>query len=271
MWTMGGWNALGIFVALVGSPLAPASAVTVAWQAVSGEGNACDPQPDGCFGAVADFYAITRYEVTNADYAEFLNAVAAIADPNGLYNSAMGSPLPLGGIARSGTGPFTYTAVADRATRPVNWVSFYDALRYANWMHNGQLVGVEDATTTEDGAYTFSGASAVGPRNAGARVFLPSEDEWYKAAYYDASSASYFAYPAGTSAQTSCAAPSADANSANCSAAAQDLTEVGAYTESPSPSGTFDQGGDVAEWNEASIGVGNRGRRGGSASVSPAA
>ena len=38
-------------------------------------------------------------------------------------------------------------------------------------------------------------------RNAGATIFLPSEDEWYKAAYYDAVSTSYFDYPAGSDAR----------------------------------------------------------------------
>jgi hypothetical protein len=35
---------------------------------------------------------------------------------------------------------------------PVNRVSFYDALRFANWRHNGEPTGEQDNTTTEDGA-----------------------------------------------------------------------------------------------------------------------
>ena len=43
---------------------------------------------------------------------------------------------------------------------------------------------------------TFQGADAIiGPdRNAGALFFLPSEDHWYKAAYYDSLSTSYNPY-----------------------------------------------------------------------------
>ena len=53
------------------------SAVTMAWTPIGNPGNACDPQPDtgfgaGCFGAVTYTYSIGTYEVTNAQYAEFL-------------------------------------------------------------------------------------------------------------------------------------------------------------------------------------------------------
>jgi len=49
-------------------------------------------------------------------------------------------------------------------------------------------------------------------RNAGATIFLPSENEWYKAAYYGASTASYFTYPAGSNAPTVCGPPAATPN-----------------------------------------------------------
>ena len=42
---------------------------------------------------------------------------------------------------------------ADWADRPVNYVSFWDAARFANWLHNGQPTGAQGAGTTEDGAY----------------------------------------------------------------------------------------------------------------------
>ena len=44
-------------------------------------------------------YYISKYEVTNAQYAEFLNAKAA-SDPLGLYNASMGSDATFGGITR---------------------------------------------------------------------------------------------------------------------------------------------------------------------------
>src|SRR5262250_3257107 len=113
-----------------------ASAVTMAWTPIGNPGNACDPQYLGCFGAVAYSYDIGTYEVTNAQYAEFLNAKAA-SDPLGLYSTSMGSAASpnFGGITRTGSdGSYAYSTIAGRGGMPVNFVSFYDAIRFANWM-----------------------------------------------------------------------------------------------------------------------------------------
>ena len=240
---------------------APASAVAIDWTFVGNPGNACETQSQGCFGAVAYPYQISTYEVTNSEYAEFLNAVAA-TDPNTLYSTSMSAGF--GGITRTGaSGSFTYGAISVRADVPVNFVSFYDALRFANWLNNGQPTGAQTSATTEDGAYTFSGATTVGSRNPGAKVFLTSEDEWYKAAYYVAAGAGYLPYPTGSSAQTICAAPTVAANRANCGNVVGDLRVGGSYPNSASPYGTFDQGGNVYELNESIPTPSSRAERGG--------
>jgi sulfatase modifying factor 1 len=254
-----------------------ATAVTMEWTVIGSPGNACDLQPDpwengnpDCFGAVGYDYSIGTYEVTNAQYAEFLNAKTA-SDPLGLYNTSMGSGV--GGITRSGVdGSYTYSTIVGRENMPVNNVSFYDALRFANWLNNGQ-----GSASTESGAYTLLGGTATPSngatvtRNAGATIVLTSEDEWYKAAYHDALNTcvgDYCSWPARFDSITTCAAPTATANRANCNNAVGNLTIKGSYTGSASPYGTFDQGGNVYEWNEASgveaIIAGIRGFRGGS-------
>jgi formylglycine-generating enzyme required for sulfatase activity len=160
-----------------------------------------------------------------------------------------------------------YEVTSGFASKPVNYVSFYDSLRFANWLHNGQAGG-----STETGAYTLLGGTPIPSngltvtRNVGvATILLTSEDEWYKAAYYDASGLSYNPYPFADGFNgAACQLPGGStSHSANCARPSKALTDGGAYTGSPSEYGTFDQGGNVWEWNEAIITGTNRGVRGG--------
>jgi formylglycine-generating enzyme required for sulfatase activity len=228
--------------------------VTIDWVTVGNAGNAADTT-DGDqittdvqrYGAVGYTYQIGKYEVTNAQYGAFLNA-AAKTDSYGLYNSSMSSL----GITRSGSsGSYSYSVTTALANRPVGYVSWYDAARMANWMMNGQGSG-----STETGAYTLNGAtSGIFLANAVAQVYIPNEDEWYKAAYYNAANQTYSLYPNGQNSITT-----ADANYGYSVGSA---TDVGTYSSDPSMYGTFDQGGNVWEWNDAVIGS-SRGYRGSS-------
>ncbi|MCP4245749.1 MAG: formylglycine-generating enzyme family protein [bacterium] len=255
--------------------------VAMEWITVGNAGNPGDTRyaSDGVpsFDGVAYTYNIGKYEVTNSQYAGFLNSVAAVGDPYGLYHPAMGGDfLDVGGISRNGSGtggdPWAYAARPNRGNRPVNYVDWYDALRFANWMHNGRGNG-----DTEDGAYDMSlGASVV--RKPGALVFLPSEDEWYKAAFHKGggTNAGYWDYPTQSdTVPTAEAPPGADLANGSANYYSDDFiilpyrtTEVGAYDGKPSDSayGTFDQAGNLWEWNETDFyGVGvYRAIRGGS-------
>jgi formylglycine-generating enzyme required for sulfatase activity len=255
----------------------PASAADIEWLYVGAAGNRGDTHPANCgtnrnqrCGGVPYDYWISKYEITNAQYAAFLNAIAA-SDPNGAYNPAMGDDPSgvFGGIARSGEdGSYTYDVKPGFDDKPVVFVSFYDALRFANWLHHGAPTGPQDALTTEDGAYTISPEGVAAndiTRNEGALASLTSENEWYKAAYYDEVLDLYYDYPAGTDVRTTCAPPGAIPNTANCDDVAGGfrLTPVGVYTASPSPYGTFDQGGNLWEWNETILPGKDRALRGG--------
>ena len=237
------------------------------------------------YGAVPYEFQIGKYEVSLEEYTAFLNAVAA-TDTYALYNTSMATILNIAGIERSGAdGSYTYSVIGSRK-KPVTYVNWFDCARFCNWLHNGRPSGAQDASTTERGAYTLDGAtSGVGiERVWAAKYWIPSEDEWYKAAYHQPSGQSgdtdsYWEYPTGSNTiPGNDIGPSPLANHANIrnggdysvtQSVSYDsnqnyLTDGGAYEGSGSFYGTFDQGGNVNEWNDAVISGLDRGLRGGS-------
>ncbi|HWL54687.1 MAG TPA: SUMF1/EgtB/PvdO family nonheme iron enzyme [Chthoniobacteraceae bacterium] len=291
------------------------AAVEFDWASIGDAGNAADATG---YGAVDYEFKLATTEVNLAQYTEFLNVVAK-TDPYGLYNPRMNDPSYAQEISRSGTdGSFTYSVLGSGAL-PVTYVSVYDAMRFVNWLNNGQGNG-----STETGAYTISTGSItryartnnvatlttsaahtlsvgdqvtvsgvdtwfdgtyvvtavtettfsyalegadVGPTNqagsmtgASARhsedavYWLPTEDEWYKAAYYDPTkgeAGGYWLYP--TQSDTLGGNTIGQPHSANYGYEINGHpTDGGAYGDnSASYYGTFDQGGNVWEWNAA--------------------
>ena len=212
------------------------------------------------YGSVGYTYNIGTTAVTNAQYAAFLNAVAS-SDPYNLYNTNMGNAgtgYDAGGIARSGTdGNYTYTVIEGRGDWAVNYVSAWDAMRFCNWLTTG--------FDTETGMYELNGldpntwqASVLRDATAWANggVAIASEDEWYKAAYYDASTGNYYSYTNRMNSQPS----GTDAN-INTSGIGH-VIDADYGTEGPY--GTKGQGGNVWEWNDSIVDTYYYGVRGGS-------
>jgi formylglycine-generating enzyme required for sulfatase activity len=199
-----------------------------------------------------------------------------------VYNVNMADTLSGQGcnIVQAGLpGSYSYSVAPDWTNRPVNYVGWGDAARFANWLHNGRPTGDQDLATTEDGAYCLNGATSHEALLAVVREddwkwALPSEDEWYKAAYHknDGVTSNYFDYP--TSSDTVPSADLVDPDPGNNATFYRDgdvytigppyyRTEAGAHENSESPYGTFDQGGNVWEWNEQVAYDWFRGLRGG--------
>ena len=158
------------------------------------------------------------------------------------------SSSPFGGIAYNGS---TYSVIAGDGNHPVNFVTWYDTLRFASWMNNGQGNG-----STETGAYTLLGGTPTPSnansimRSAGATIVLPTVDEWYKAGYYNPANGSYYLSPTSKTFAFA-VAPTSNPNSVNIENVVGNVTNVGAYSGTTSPFGAYDMGGDVAQWNEA--------------------
>ncbi len=238
-------------------------------------GNAGNSSDTSGYGSVSYEYEIGKYEVTIAQYTEFLNAVAK-SDPYGLYNTNMASDLNVAGILRSGLSGSYFYSIANNngpsGARPISYVSWFDAARFCNWLHNGATNGAN----TESGAYTLNGANVGVMRNANAQWWIPNENEWYKAAYHKGNgpTSGYWLYPTRSNVQPNnnigtapnqanyYAGKYAVSQSPEYSPTNNYLTAVGAFRGSPSSYNTFDQGGGLYEWNDGGAGI-SRGIRGG--------
>jgi probable HAF family extracellular repeat protein len=259
----------------------PAGQTSLQFVTVGDPGNVADTavMGDGTtgYGSVSNVYRMGKYDVTLGQYVQFLNAVAK-TDTYGCYNSLMAGfdGDYAFGIAQAGSaGSYSYSVTGSNpqaANMPLYSDSWLDAARFCNWLQNGQPTGSEGTATTEGGAYTLNGDTTSGleTRNAGARYFIPSENEWYKAAYYKSggTNAGYWTYPTQSNTAPGNALTTSQSNEANYfnqisyTDPMYYLTPVGAFSGSPGPYGTYDMGGDLNQWDEAIVGAGRVARGG---------
>jgi formylglycine-generating enzyme required for sulfatase activity len=179
-------------------------------QFVKVEYNAGEVADINGFGLVNYSYQVTETEITNTQYAAFLNNIAAIEDTYSLYDSRMSSHVH-GGINQIAVGgvniKFNYRVKENMGDKPVVFVNWFSAARFANWIYNKQPQGTQNPNTTEDGVYRLYGATTsaalyvdsencikISERDIG-KCWIPNRNEWYKAAYYSPTDRSYWAYP----------------------------------------------------------------------------
>ena len=160
-------------------------------------------------GSVPLLFYIKKYEVTNLEYVNFLNAVASDSDRHDLFNPRI---MPCGkrpGIIRVGqAGSYIYSCGPYMENKPVVGISWFNAARMANWLSNGSPPSsdINVLNSTEQGAYTMESVdklpvtrNIINPNNKYPPIYrLPTLNEWYKAAYFDpdknSGSAGYWQY-----------------------------------------------------------------------------
>jgi len=269
---------------MIGS-LACGAKIQVQMVTVGDPGNAPDTaiMNDGTtgYGSVDYIFNIGKFDITQAQYAAFLDAKGA-TDTYGLYSQSAGTDTQ-NGIVRSGSpGSYTYSVSPTYATLPAVDVSLYDAIRFVNWLTNGQ--GNRD---TETGSYTLTNPTyyaslgytewtvtvpsaaqrAAWSTSSTVHYLVPSEDEFYKVAYYKGggTNAGYWSYPTQTNSSPISEPPPGASNSMNVASPITGFalthstindpsqvysTEVGAYSLALGAYGTLDQGGDVRQWTD---------------------
>lgn len=267
--------------------------VTFDWATVGNPGNAADTlvmnkyNGDGTsgYGSVGYTFRISKYDVTNAQYTAFLNLV----DPTGsnalrLYNTKMGSTASspsgaayTGGIDRNlaAANGAKYSVKSGQESYPATWMTWAASARFVNWLASGQGSGGTESGVYDMSAIPFNNAYATPPpRAANATFFIPSENEYYKASYYDPTknggAGGYWKYGTRSDTAPSSVAPPGSGNAANIgfgnsigvantlaktgaafSADVDYLTNVGAYSTSTSYYGLYDVDGLVYNWTEA--------------------
>jgi hypothetical protein len=149
-------------------------------------------------GSVNEEYRIGRFEITTAQWVQFMNAVSMrpqseaipfISPPQGIWGARVDS-------SYSGPG-VRYEVIPGQENRGVGNISWRTAAIYCNWLHNNQstsrsafMNGAYDVSTFGYAVDPISGLQDVPTdnftHNAGARFFLPTWDQWLKAVHYDA-------------------------------------------------------------------------------------
>jgi formylglycine-generating enzyme required for sulfatase activity len=159
------------------------------------------------------------------------------------------------------SGMSNVTAGAWTGNQPAATINWYEAAAFVNFLNTST-----GKTAAYDLAWDGSGWSmnlwssgqewtAGGTnlyRNKDAFYFLPSENEWYKAAYYNPAGSNYFLYPTASNTAPTAVASGTNAGSAVYSAVAFEPAIVDS-AGGLSPYGTMGQGGNVWEWDETAF------------------
>ncbi len=215
-------------------------------------------------GGVDYEYRIGRYEVTTAQWVEFFNA--AYDRPRNDWLPHLRPPDFWGAVPTTPNTPggLRWRVPAGNEMIPTGNISWRMAAMYTNWLHNDQSSA---RAAFMDGAYDVSTFGYVGniftdqlAHHPDARYWIPTWDEWLKAAHYDPDrngpgQGGWWTY-SNTSNTSLIGAPppSMGGNGqANFGFSSPNPFGIplGAYTQTQSPWGLYDVAGATAEWTES--------------------
>lgn len=214
---------------------AGAEKFTINFVNIGNPGNVAD---DTSYGAVNYSYQMGTYEVSR-DMISKANISGNLA-------------IPLADMTRFSSG--------NSATMPATGMSWVQAAKFVNYLNTS--TGHAPAYNFDDrgrfnlwaaaDAWNLGGENLY--RNKNAHYFLPSENEWYKAAYFDGTR--YYRYPTGSDTPPGAVVGGTDLRTAvyelseeNFLQCPADITNAGGL----SPYGTMAQGGNVGEWLESAF------------------
>ena len=152
------------------------------------------------------------------------------------------------------------------SNKPATSVSWNEAARFVNWLNTSTgsaaaykftTGGVDDNIALWTAADTLDYDAANPYRSMRAKYFLPSYNEWYKAAYYNPSNSTYYDFPNGSNTAPTPVASGTLANTAvygqTFGVGPADVTQAGGL----SPYGVMGLGGNAYEWEESSYDLSN--------------
>jgi len=207
-------------------------------------------------GSVDYEYRIAQTEVTSVQFAEFLNA----------WDSSGGSPGALGAFFWGGFHDGTqWTVVPGKELNPIGGFSWREAAVFTNWLHNGKPTNnldgfLDGAYDTSTFTFTTDPVPAYGDqttRSPGAKYWIPSFDEWIKAAHYDPNKdgqgqGGWWLYSDSSDTQPVPGMPGVGETSAGVDIDLGDAFDIPlmSYPETQSPWGLLDVSGGGTEWTE---------------------
>ena len=239
---------VGVMLVNVASAV-PVRGIDLDFVYIANAGNVADTQimddDTSGYGAVSNNYYIGKYEVTNSQWNAFVSEV--------------GAPIGTGYWANA------YDEEASLYTsdlQPANKVSWFETLQFCNYLTTGdksQGVYIFNGNNTNPGE--FMGINDSLKTGLTPAYWLPTEDEWYKAAYFKPDGSGYSLYANGTDTM-----PIAGVDS-NYNQSLPYSGPWNIYSGSEEQNGTFNMMGNVWEWNETNCIAALRGMRGGTFDV----